>query len=417
LKYRRRLLFFLAIFGPATITAMADNDAAGVATYSIAGASLGYPILFALLLITILLAITQEMGIRLAVVTRKGLGDLIRENYGVRVSLVIFFCLFLANTATIIVDVSAIKTMSMIFGLPQRIVTISAIFLAFLFVSRGNYKVNQNVLLFVCLFYFSYIFSAIKVRPDWFGALSNLIFPNGVTFDSGYIRNYIVIGLGVLGTTITPWGQFFISSFAYDKKIDPGKLKYSQLEAYSGAFLTNFFSFFMIVATASTLFVNKIPLVSGEQAALALAPFAGDMAANVFAVGIFAAGFMGMVTVSLSTAYAFSEFFGYTGSLDSSFQKGKAFYGLFLIQLIIAGFFNLFPSVSLFNLAVAAQTLNAMMLPLVFYYLIKLTSDRNVLGTKANKSWQNYISIGAVVAILAASVLSIIFVLTGLLFK
>ena len=252
-KYRRRLLLFLAVFGPATITAMADNDASGVATYSIAGSKLGYPILFALLIITILLGITQEMGIRLALVTRKGLGDLIREHYGIKVSLFIFACLSVANIATIIVDLSAVKVTSTIFGIPPIPAVIGLILLSFLFVIKGNYKVNQTIMLFGCLFYFTYIFSAFKAKPDWGGALSNLVFPHGVQVTTEYIRNYIIIGLGVLGTTITPWGQFFISSFAFDKKIESARLKYSQLETYWGAFLTDFFSFFMIVATAATL--------------------------------------------------------------------------------------------------------------------------------------------------------------------
>lgn len=214
--------------------------------------------------------------------------------------------------------------------------------------------------------------------------------------------------MGVLGTTITPWGQFFISSFAFDKKMNDDTLKYSQFETYWGAFLTNFFSFFMIVATAATLYVHGIQLTSGDQAALAIKPFAGELASTLFAYGILAAGFMGIVIVSLSTAYAFSEFFGLSGSLDTDFRKSKTFYTLFLAQLLIATLILLIPGASLFNLAIASQVLNAMTLPLIFFYLIKLTSDKKVMGNHANNKFQRYFTVAASVLIAIASVLTVV---------
>jgi Mn2+/Fe2+ NRAMP family transporter len=410
-KYRRRILLFLAVFGPATITAMADNDASGVATYSIAGAALGYPVLFILLIITVLLGITQEMGIRLALVTRKGLGDLIRERFGVRTSLFIFACLFLANMGTIIVDLAAVKTTSTILHIPAIPAMIVLVIISFFFVTKGNYKINQNIMLVSCLFYFAYIISAFKANPNWGQAVTNLVVPHGVSFTPEYIRNYIIIGLGVLGTTVTPWGQFFISSFAFDKKIEIGRLKYSQFETYWGAFLTDFFSFFMIIATAATLYINKIPLVSGEQAALAIKPFAGELAGTLFAVGILNAGFMGIVIVSLSTAYAFAEFFGLSGGLDTTFTKSRTFYIIFLAQLLIASMFVLSPNVSLFKLVIASQALNAMMLPFIFYYLLKLTNSHEVMGSYTNSTFQRRFGIVSVVVISIASLLALVFTL------
>ena len=400
----KRVLIFISVFGPATITAMADNDASGVATYSIAGSKLGYPILFLLGIITILLGVTQEMGMRLTVITHKGLGDLIREKFGIRVSLVIFACLVIANMGTIIVDLSAVKTTSSMFNLPAIPSVVFIIIIVFIFVTKWNYKLTQGIMLLSCFFYLAYIFSAIKANPDWGLAVSNIFYPHGVAFTKVYMRNYLLIGMGVLGTTITPWGQFFISSFAYDKKIESGKILYSQLETYLGAFLTYFFSFFMIVATAATLFINQIPLQSGEAAALAIKPFAGELAGTLFAIGILNAGFMGIVVISLSTAYAFSEFFGISGGLNSSFRQSRTFYFIFLAQLIIAAFAILFPGVSLFGLAVAMQTINAMALPLVFYFLIKLTSSQKLMGKYANNRFQKYF----------AAVLSIIIVIASL---
>ena len=218
------------------------------------------------------------------------------------------------------------------------------------------------------------------------------------------MRSYLLIGMGVLGTTITPWGQFFISSFAYDKKIEAGKIIYSQIETYVGAFLTDFFSFFMIVATAATLYVNKIQLVSGEQAALAIEPFAGQLAGTLFAVGILVAGFMGLIAVSLSTAYAFAEFFGLQGSLDSNYKQSKSFYTLFIIQLVVALIVALLPGISLFKVAIISQTINAIALPLVFYYLIKLTNDKQLMGEHTNNGFQKWFAIIGSVLIFIASV-------------
>lgn len=399
----KRILIVLAVFGPATITAMADNDAGGIATYSVAGAKLGYPILFLLPIITILLAITQEMGMRLTVITRRGLADLIRERYGVRASVLMFGILLIANIGTLVTEISAVKTTSAMFGVPPVPAVIAVVILAFVLITRGNYKNTQSIMLVACVFFLVYIFSAVKARPDWNLALTNLAYPHGVSFTRTYLKEYLLIGMGVLGTTITPWGQFFISSFAYDKKIEQGKVWMSQLETYWGAFLTDFFSFFMIVATAATLFVTHTELVSGEQAAQAIRPFAGPLASQLFAIGILNAGFMGLVIVSLSTAYAFAEFFGLSGSLDDSFKKSKTFYILYVAQLVLATAFVLLSSVNLFQVALVTQTINAIGLPLVFYFLIKLTSDRALMGKFVNSTFQkNFAAVSSVVIVLAS---------------
>ncbi len=404
----KRVLVVLAVFGPATITAMADNDAGGVATYSIAGAKLGYPILFILPVITLLLAITQEMGMRLTVITRRGLADLIRERYGVRAALLMFGILLIANIGTLVTELSAVKTTSAMFGIPPVPAVLAIVVIAFVLITRGNYKVTQSIMLVACAFFLVYIFSAAKANPDWRLALTNLAYPHGVAFTPSYLKDYLIIGMGVLGTTITPWGQFFISSFAYDKKIEKGKVGLSQMETYWGAFLTDFFSFFMIVATAATLFVNHIILDSGERAALAIAPFAGKVASQLFAVGILNAGFMGLVVVSLSTAYAFAEFFGLSGSLDDSFKESKTFYILYVAQLLVATLFVIFSSVNLFQIALVTQIINAIGLPLVFYFLIKLTSSRYLMGEFVNNAFQKNFATVSSVVIFLASVFTII---------
>ena len=403
----RNLAVFMAVFGPATITAMADNDAAGVATYSIAGSKLGYPILFLLLIITVLLGITQEMGMRLTLISRKGFGDLIREKYGVKAAFFIFAALLLANMGTIIGDMSAIRTTASMLHIPVIPTIIFIVALIYIFVTKGSYKRTQSIMFVSCIFYLVYIISAVKAKPDWGMALSNLFYPHGVAFTPEYLKNYILIGMGVLGTTITPWGQFFVSSFAFDKRIDAKNVKYSQFETYWGAFLTDFFSFFMIIATAATLFVHNIQLISGEQAALAIKPFAGNLAGTLFAIGILNAGFMGIMVISLSTAYAFSEFFGLSGSLNTSYKQSKTFYIIFLGQLIVAAVVNMFPNINLFQLVIITQSINAMVLPLVFYYLIRLTNNKQIMKEHVNNAFQKYFAIVATIIIIIASIFAV----------
>jgi Mn2+/Fe2+ NRAMP family transporter len=407
-KLGKKFIIFLSVFGPATITAMADNDASGVATYAVAGAKLGYPILFLLVFVTILLAVTQEMGIRLTVVTGKGLADQIRERFGVRASVLMFAALLVANMGILIVDATAVKLTAEIFHLPSVPIVILVVVISYLLIVKGNYKLTQSFMLVASLFFLVYIFSAVKAKPDWGAALSNLLFPHGVQLTNQYIRDYLIVGMGVLGTTVTNWGQFFISSFSHDKKIEKGKVGFSQLETYWGAFLTDFFSFFMIVATAAALFINHIPLVSGEDAAMAIRPVAGALAGELFGIGILNAGFMGLVVVSLSTAYAFAEFFGVPGSLDDSFKDSKTFYYLYLLQLIIAGGVALFPQVSLFKIIIATQVISAFTLPPIFYYLINLTSDKEVMGDYSNNAFQKYFSIACTVVIGIASLFTLV---------
>lgn len=399
-----RLSLFLAVFGPATITAISDNDAAGVATYSLAGATFGYSMLFPLLLITILLALTQEMGVRIGIVTGKGLADIIRERYGIKTSLLVFTCLFIANMGTVIANFSALKTTSVMFNIPTIPFIILVIIFSFVFITQGNYETNQKIFLIGILLYFSYVISAVKSGPDWGMALTSLVNPRSITLS----KEFVITSIAVLGTTITPWGQFFVQSFVNDKKLPIEKLKYSQFETYFGAVLTDFFSFFMIIATAATLFVNKIPLVSGEQAALAIKPFAGELAGVLFGVGLLNAAIMGIIIISLSTAYAFSEFFGYEGSLDSPFNRGKLFYGLFLLQLIIAGLIVMIPSISLFKVVVYTQSLNAILLPVILYFLLKITNDKELMGEHTNSKWYNYVSVVATVIIILAALFAVV---------
>lgn len=403
-KYKYRILLFLSVFGPATITAISDNDAAGVATYSLAGAKFGYSILFILLFVTVLLAITQEMGVRIAVVSGKGLADIIRERYGIVTSLIVFICLALANMGTIVANFAALKATSELFRIPTIPLLLLVIFFAYLFIAKGNYKTNQRIFLFGTILYFSYIFSAIKSNPNWGDAVRSLFIPQEFPLS----RDYIMGAIAVLGTTITPWGQFFILSYLVDKKISIDKLKYVQFESFFGAFLTDFFSFFMIVATAATLFTNNISLVSGEQAALAIRPFAGELAGFLFGFGLLNAAIMGIIIISLSTAYAFAEFFGVVGSLDAPYERGRLFYGIFIFQLVVGFIIVLFPFISLFQIVFFTQSINGILLPIIIYFLLKIANEKEIMGVYTNSKFYNYFAILGSTLIVIASIFVVI---------
>ena len=400
-KYKRRLLVFLAIAGPGMISAIADNDAGGVATYSILGSKFGYSILFLLLLITVLLAITQEIGARLSVVTGQGLGDLIRENYGIRVSIVVFTLLSITNIGTTVANFAGLKAGLSLFHVPHLPYLIGFVVLCVLFIYRGSFETNQKIFLTAGLFYFTYVLSALLSRPDWSLAAKSLLLPTNIPLSFEYLFG----GLALLGTTVTPWGQFFISSFIRDKHLTIDKLKYAKIEVYFGAFVTDFFSFFMIVAVAATLFKHGIEIQSASDAALAIRPFAGEFASYLFAGGLITASFMGAVIVPLTTAYAFSEFFGYEGSLDLPFNQSRNFYILFLIQLLLAFFIVLLPGVSLFKIVLFTQSLNGVLLPVILYFLLKFANDKELMGKHTNNKFYNFFTIISIIIIVLSSIL------------
>lgn len=406
----KKVFIFLSVLGPSVITTMAGNDGAGVITYSYAGARLGYAALFVLPILTVLYAITQEMGSRAAIVTGKGLGDIIREKFGVKIASMIFLTILLANFGTLLTNVAALKTASGMLGIPVIPFMFVTIVFCFMLVTFTKYEKSQKVFLTGIIFYFAYVFSAAVSRPEWGETIRALFLPQENIFS----KEYLVVSIAVLGTTITPWGQFFVQSYMKDKGVPVERLGYAKLEAYLGAFLSNFFTYFIIVATAATLFVNKIPLDSGEKAAMAIRPFAGNFASILFAVGLINAAIIGIIIVSLTSAYAFSEFFGFSGSLDESFRKGKAFYSLFLSKIIVAAVLVVTPWVSLFKIVLYTQSLNGILLPFFFYFLLNIVNDKALMGKYVNGKLKNIIAISASVFIVIAAVAAIAFSILGI---
>jgi Mn2+/Fe2+ NRAMP family transporter len=400
--WKHRILIALTVIGPGIITAFADNDAAGVATYSISAATFGYKILIIIIPMIIVLGVTQEIGARLAIVAQKGLGDLIRERMGIRIAIAMYTLLFLVNMAIVIQNIGGIKEALLLFGISPIILPLIVGGL-FLLVVSTRYRTIERFFFLLILFYSAYILSAWQAQPDWGAALRALIVPQGQ-----YDRNFLFTSIAVIGATVTAWGQFFISSYAKDKRLTMEHLTYNRLEVYLGAFLTNAFSFFLMVAVSATLFVNGITITGASDAATAMVPFAGALAGILFGAGLLTAGLLGCIIVPLTTAYAFSEFFGYSGSLDEDFQKSRLFYTTLLIQLALGTCIVLLPGVSLFNITLAANFANGMILPVLFYFLYRFANNERIMGEHKNTPMQNWLLLLSGACITAGSLVVLI---------
>lgn len=409
-RWLKSIMIFLGVLGPSMITTMAGNDGAGVITYAAAGAQLGYAALFVLPILTILYGVTQEMGSRIAIVTGKGLGDLIRERFGVRTAMFVFLILIIANFGTIVTDVAALKTASEMLNIASTPFIIITIIFCFFLVTATKYEKSQKIFLSGIVFYLAYVFAAFMGRPNWGESVGALVIP-----PQGLLsKNYLLVTIAVLGTTITPWGQFFVQSYMKDKNVSIKKLKFAKLEAYIGAFVSNFFTYFIMIATAATLYVHHIVLDSGDKAALAIKPFAGDLAGLLFAGGLIVAAIIGIVIVSLASAYAFTEFFGFTGSLDKPYKKGKVFYLNYLLNMVVATILVLTPFFPLFAIVLYTQALNGVLLPLFFFYLLKIVNDRGLMGEHVNGRLYNIFSIGSTIFIAVASIAAVTISILGL---
>lgn len=395
-----KLLIVLAVVGPGLITAFADNDAGGVATLSVAASKFGYNMLTTLIPITIVLMITQEIGSRMAVVTGKGLGDLIRERFGIRISLLIFSLLFFVNFGVILQDIGGLKDGLQLFHLNIFFFLPLVIAFMFIFITKASYAKVEKFFLFLIFFYVAYLFSAVLAKPDWHLVFKSLVVPHGnISFA------YLYTAIAVLGTTVTAWGQFFINSYVKDKKLTPEKLRYNQAEIYVGSFLTDVFTLFIMVAVAATIFVHGQTIQSAADAAVAIKPFAGELAGTLFGTGLLVAGFIGAAIVPLATAYAFSEFFGFEGSLDIDYSRSKLFYGFFLFQILLGTVAVMFPQISLFKITLYADFLNGIFLPVIFFFLYKFCNDEELMGKYKNSKLQNILLVTSGVVITIAALI------------
>lgn len=377
-RFKKTFPLFLAVLGPGIITAVADNDAGGVATYTVSAALYGMASQYFVIPTTILLALTQNLGARLSIVTGKGLGSLIRETYGVRLAMGVFVLYCIVNQGVVLQNVSGLKAALQLFNLPWQAGLIAVCVGLTVAVIKLNYRNIQRVFLVMILFYLSYVVSGFLSHPNWGQAIrESFIFPRQVNL---FDLNYWFSLIAVLGTTITAWGQFFVSSYIVDKGLKPEQLREERAEIYGGAVVTNFFSWMIALSVTFTLFVNRIVVTDASSAALAMAPFAGAFASKLFAAGLLGASLFGLTIVPLATSYVFTELFGYERTLNSNFKTGRPFYIFFILQLFIGLSAALVPAINLFKLTLYADYLNGAMLPIIFYFLIRFSEDTAVMG-------------------------------------
>ncbi|HOM67870.1 MAG TPA: Nramp family divalent metal transporter [Brevefilum fermentans] len=390
----RKLGIFLAVLGPGLITSSADNDAPGIATYSMAGSIYGYKFLFVILVVTIGEVVIQEIAARMGVVTGKGTADLIRERFGVKITTFSMFSLLLANLGTTVAQIAGVAASAELFGISRYIAAPLAAILVSLAVLRGSYKHIEKILIALSLTALSYIITVFLVKPPWGEVLRATFIPQ-FTLES----TFILAVLATIGTTITPWGIFFMQSSVADKGLAIKDYPYTKIDATFGAAWGNVVSAFIVISTAVTLYVAGIHVDTAEQAALALAPLAGNAARILFSAGLLGASLLALSVLPLSTTYAFCEAFGFERGLNRPIKEAPTFYGIYLGITGLSVLIVLIPGIPLFPIMWLSQTLNAFILPVLLYLVIKLSSNERIMGQWKNTRLQNILATGLMVFI------------------
>lgn len=382
MTFRQRMALFLSVMGPGVVTAFADNDAGGIATYSAAGAKYGYAMLFIMIVATVCLAIAQEISARTGAVTGKGLADLIREHFGVRWTLFAMAVLLVANIGTTASEFSGIATSFEIFGVSKYVSVPLAAFLVWWLVLNVNYDRIEKIFLLLCLTFFSYVISGVLVDPPWGEVLVASVTPKFSTD-----ADFLLMAIGVIGTTITPWGQFYVQASVVDKGLTVKDYKYVRWDVFIGSFFTGFIAFFIIVATAATLYVNGVDIASAKDAALALEPLAGKYATLLFAFGLLGASMLAAFILPLSTAYAVCEAFGFEQGINKTYKEAPVFFGLYTALIVIGAALVLWPDLSLYGVMLASQVINGVLLPPILVFMVLIANNANIMGEYKNSRW------------------------------
>jgi len=403
-RFALTLPIMLAVLGPGIITGNVDNDAGGITTYSVIGARFGYSMLWMLLLITFTLAMIQEMCARMGVVTGKGLADLIRERFGIRVTMVVMVLLVFTNLANTMGEFAGVAGASSILGLNRFIAIPVVAFSVWLLVVKGSYRAVEKVLLVFCVLFLTYVISAFMAHPNWGDVAKSTVVP---TFQMN--PEFISLFIATIGTTIAPWMQFYQQSSVAEKAIDLKQYRYEILDTYIGSFLTNFVSFFIVVACASTLFVAGVRVDTAAEAAGALAPLAGKYASILFAVGLINASIMAAGVLPLSTAYSVAEAFGWESGVGKSFREAPLFYGLYTALIVLgAGTIMFVPENKLIGIMLFSQAANGVLLPLILILMLKLINDKSLMGEYVNSRGKNIaVWAQAIVMIILAATLTV----------
>jgi len=374
---RRRLFVVLAILGPGLIAANAGNDAGGIVTYASAGAQFGYRTLFVMLVVTVGLVVVQEMCARLGAYTGQGLGALIREQFSLRTAAFALALLLIANTGLVVSEFAGIAAAMELLHVSRYISVPVAALTIWALVVLGNYRYAERIFLVLGLVFITYPISAILAGPHWGSAASDLVLPHFLAN-----RDFLLLGVALIGTTITPYMQFYIAAAVADRGVSPADYPDTRIDTISGAIFADLISIFIIVATAAAV-TTRAPLNSAAQAANALRPVAGRFAEQLFAVGLLGASALAAAVVPLSTSYAIAEAIGTESSVSRRFSEARLFLGLFTFEIVLGAGVALVPG-SLIRLLINAQILNGIITPVLLCFILTLANRKSVLGDAAN---------------------------------
>ena len=386
-KAARHVFLFLAVMGPGIITANVDNDAGGIATYSMAGAHFGYTLLWSLIPITIALIIVQEMCARMAVATGKGLADLIREAYGVKVTFYMMLTLFFVNLSNAMAEFAGIAVSLEIFHISKFISVPISAFFVWMLVVKGTYKSVEKIFLFACLFYVAYVISGFIAKPDWSDVLKQTVTPS-----FNWTLDYTVMLVGLVGTTIAPWMQFYLQSSIVEKGVTIEEYRHLRIDVVAGCIIAPIIAFFIVVACAATMFHAGITIESAQDAALALKPLAGNYASWLFAFGLFNASIFAASVLPLSTAYSICEGLGWDAGVDKRFEEAPQFFWLYAAMIIIGAGVVLLPNFPLFKVMYFSQVGNGVLLPFILIYMLRLINNKDIMGEFVNSKGLNIIA-------------------------
>jgi NRAMP (natural resistance-associated macrophage protein)-like metal ion transporter len=391
-RWRIRILIFLAVLGPGFITANVDNDSGGIFTYSQAGAQYGYTLLWTMIPITIALIVVQEMCARMGVVTGKGLSDLIREEFGLRLTFVLMVLLVFVNYTNVVTEFIGIAGSLHLFHVAKLISVPICAILVWALVLRGDYKSTEKVFLTASLVYIAYIFAGVLATPNWHEALMATVqLPARSAWRD---KSYIYMAVGVVGTTIAPWMQFYLQSSVVEKGIPVKDYGASRMDVISGCFFTDLIAWFIVVACAATLYVHGMGAIrNAADAAEAMRPLAGDYAFILFAFGLFNASLFAASILPLSTAYTVCEGLGVESGVDKSFKEAPFFYWLYTL-LIVGGAVTvlILPDSQLVNFAVWSQVLNGVLLPFIIILMLLLINRTDLMGEYKNSRLWNWVA-------------------------
>jgi NRAMP (natural resistance-associated macrophage protein)-like metal ion transporter len=394
----RRLGLFLVILGPGIITGSVDNDAGGITTYSVAGAIYGYNLLWTLIPSFIVLVIIQEMNARMGIVTGKGLADLIRENAGVKITFFIFIGLLIADIGNTTTEFAGVAGSLEIFGISKYISVPIVGFLVWILVVKGTYKIAERLFLIFSVSLLTYVISAIMGHPHWHDIGHAVVHP-----DFPVNSKSLAMIIGIVGTTIAPWMQFYMQSSVIEKGLKMKNYKYTLIDIFVGCVATVVVAFFIIVACASTLHVNGIRIEEAKDAALALKPMAGVLASQVFAFGLFVASVFSATILPLATAFYVCEAFGFEAGIDKKWEEAREFYVLYTFILILAMVIILIPNAPLIFISLWSQVINGLLLPVVLVCMILLVNNSKIMGRYVNKPVNNVIGWSAIVVLICLS--------------